>query len=258
MSTHAARSNSASPKPAKTEPRVPTNLRTLLILEAVGKSPTPLTPTEINQHIGLPKQSIHRLCASLVDVGFLSYEPDGKRLRPARRTRAMAAGALYASRNHIARHQIIQEVAARTRETVNFVVPEDNGMSYIDRVDTDWSFRVQLPVGSHVPFHCTASGKTFLSSLKPRARKLMLESLTLEALTGNTITDIETLAAELDKIAEQGYAIDRQEFMDGMVAIAVPIRDEDNRYLASLAFHGPTLRLSEESLLSHYPFLTDA
>ena len=64
----------------------------------------------------------------------------------------MASGILHASRLHIARHQILQDVAATVGETVNFVVPEDAGMSYFDRVETDWPFRVQLPVGTHVLF----------------------------------------------------------------------------------------------------------
>ncbi|MEL6784709.1 MAG: helix-turn-helix domain-containing protein, partial [Pseudomonadota bacterium] len=51
--------------------RIATNLRTLLIIETIAKSGVPLSPTEINAHIGLPKQSIHRLCQTLVDEGFL-------------------------------------------------------------------------------------------------------------------------------------------------------------------------------------------
>ena len=238
--------------------RIATNLRTLLILEILGKSDAALSPTEINRELGLPKQSIHRLCTTLVRQGFLVYEPDGKKLRPARRLRSMASGILHASRLHIARHQILQEVAAAVGETVNFVVPEDAGMYYIDRVDTDWPFRVQLPIGTHVPFHCTASGKTFMSTLSPRARKTLVESTRLEPCTPNTITEPELLLAELEQIARQGYALDREEFMEGMVAIAVPIRDEHNRFLAALAFHGPTLRLNIENMLERRGVLVDA
>ncbi|WP_419909480.1 IclR family transcriptional regulator [Hoeflea sp.] len=238
--------------------RIATNLRTLLILEILGRSDAALTPTEINRELGLPKQSIHRLCSTLVEQGFLVYEPDGKKLRPARRLRAMASGILHASRVHIARHQILQDVAAAVGETVNFVVPEDKGMSYKDRVDTDWPFRVQLPIGTHVPFHCTASGKTFMSTLSPRARRVMVESIPLDPCTANTITDKDRLLAELGEIARQGYALDREEFMEGMVAIAVPIRDRRNRFLAALAFHGPTVRLTVENMLERKSMLVEA
>ena len=233
--------------------RIATNLRTLMILEAFGRVGEAMTPTEINQTIGLPKQTIHRLCATLVDEGFLVYEPNGKRLRPARRARAIGAGLLHSSRDHILRHQILVELASKTGETINYVVPEDTGMSYLDRVETGWAFRVQLPIGSHVPFHCTASGKTFLASLSPSKRKAFAHGLALERKSPKTITDPETLLDELKEVSRRGFAFDDEEFMDGMVAMAVPVKDRDGRFLAAIACHGPTLRLSLETLRGFLP-----
>ena len=230
----------------KTPTRIPTNLRTLLILEAFGTSDRAMSATEINTHIGLPKQTVHRLCNMLAEEGFLTRETDSKRFRPARRLRAMGAGLLHTSRSHIPRHQVLMEVAAQVRETVNFVVPGETGMNYVDRVETDWAFRIQLPVGSSVPFHCTASGKTFMASLDPGARKSFVRALTLKAWTSQTHVDANALLAELATVAEQGYALDDEEFMEGMVAIAVPVRDDQGRFAAALAFHGPSQRMTIE------------
>lgn len=238
--------------------RIPTNLRTLLILEVMGHSDQPLSPTEINREIGLPKQTVHRLCATLVEQGFLAYEPSGKKLRPARRLRMMGAGILHASRMHIARRQILQAIASTAGETVNFVVPADDGMSYLDRVETDWPFRVQLPIGTNVPFHCTASGKVFLSSLSPAMQERIVSTMNLDAKTANTLSNVDDLLAELALIDQQGYALDNEEFMDGMVAIAVPVVDDRGRYLASLAVHGPTIRLDAPALLKLKPEILDA
>ena len=236
--------------------RIPTNLRTLMILETIGRRSSPMNAAEIGREIGLPKQTIHRLCNTLVSEGFLAQ--DGSGLRPGRRARSMGSGLLHASTSHIARHRILREIAEEIGETVNFVVPEEGGMSYKDRVETDWAFRVQLPVGSHVPFHCTASGKTFLASLKTRDRARIVGDEPLEALTGNTTTDPEQLLKELKTIRRQGYAIDNEEFIDGMAAIAVPIRDADGRYVASIGVHGPVLRYSAERAASFAPLLEAA
>jgi DNA-binding IclR family transcriptional regulator len=230
------------------EDRIATNLRTLLILEVIGTADQPMTPTEINQSIGLPKQTIHRLCATLVEEGFLVYEPNGKRLRAARRARALGAGLLHSSRDHILRRQILVDLALKTGETINYVVPEDSGMSYLDRVETGWAFRVQLPIGSNVPFHCTASGKTFLASLDTRKRKAFARGLALERKTPRTITDPDALLKELAAVSRDGFAIDNEEFMDGMVAIAVPVMDDAGRFLAAIACHGPNVRLSLDTL----------
>ena len=231
--------------------RVPTNLRMLLILEAVSSSVEPLSPTEINRLVGLPKQSIHRLCQTLVDEGFLIRDVSGKRLRPSPRSLKMAQGLITSRQATIARHQILVELAATVRETVNFVVPEPDGMTYLDRVETDWPFRIELPIGSRVPFYATASGKCFLSSLASREREKILSAIPFEELTDNTHKDAASLSTELKAIRKQGYALDMEELFDGMVALAVPVRDQQGRFLAAVAFHGPTQRLGQEDLLRH-------
>ena len=235
--------------------RIPTNMRTLRILEVLSSSENPMTPTQINQQLGLPKQTVHRLCKTLVRDGFLILDTNGKRLRPSRRLRQLASGILFASRFHIARHQVLLDIASKVSETVNFVVPQSDGMTYLDRVETDWPLRIQLPIGTHVPFHCTASGKTFLASLSPTARRSMVESLKLERLTANTHHDVTGLLAELAKIARQGFAIDDEEFKEGMVAAAVPVLDPKGRFYAALAFHGPTQRLSVATAKSNVGIL---
>lgn len=238
--------------------RIPTNLRTLMILETLGAAQEAMTPTEIARAIGLPKQTVHRLCTTLLNERFLIRQPDGKRLRPARRMRQLAADTLYSSHIHIARHQILMGVADAVKETVNFVVPEAKGMTYVDRVETRWPFQVQLPIGTHVPFHCTASGKAYLASLPPAVRRATVHGLHLRRHTPNTHCDAESLLADLKMVARQGYALDKEEFVEGMVAISVPIRDATGRYLASIAFHGPIQRISLESAIAQKDVLLAA
>ncbi len=237
--------------------RVATNLRTLMILEAVSTSSEPVTPTEINRAIGLPKQSIHRLCQTMVDEGFLIRDTSGKRLRPSPRTLKMAQGLFITREAQIARNLILHELSRATRETVNFVVPETNGMMYLDRVETDWLFRIELPIGSRVPFQYTASGKCFLASLDERSLEQILGALTFEQRTANSIVDRETLERELDKIREQGFSIDNEELFEGMVALAVPVVHTDGRFFAAVAFHGPTQRLDHETLTKHLGTMQD-
>lgn len=238
--------------------RIPTNLRTLLILEVLGKSESAMTASEINESLGLPKQTVHRLCATLERDGFLTRQGNSKRFHVARRLRELGHGLLYNSRHHIARRQILTEVSRQVRETVNYVVPEADGMSYLDRVETDWPFQVQLPIGTHVPYHCTASGKCFLASLAPKARKSLVASLNLERLTPATRTDPDDLLADLARIAKRGYSLDEEEFLEGMVAIAVPVTDGAGRFVAALAFHGPTQRLTVEGIIAQKGLLQTA
>ena len=231
--------------------RIPTNLRTLLILEILGQSDRAMTATEINEQLGLPKQTVHRLCSTLEQEGFLTRQGNSRRFQPARRLRALGTGLLHSSQLHIARHQILIDVAKQVRETVNFVVPEAEGMSYLDRVETDWMFRIQLPVGTHVPFHCTASGKCYLASLDAKHFNDVADTIRFEPRTPNTISSKQQLQSEIQIVRERGYAIDNEELFKDMCALAVPVNDADGKFLAALAYHGPTQRLNVETLVDH-------
>lgn len=224
--------------------RIPTNLRTLLILEILGKSDRAMSATQINDQLGLPKQTVHRLCVTLEENGFLARRGNSKKYQIARRLRELGSGLLHNSRDHVARNQILREVARSVGETVNYAVPGNSGMNYLDRVETDWPFRIQLPIGTSVPFHCTASGKTFLASLAPKKRETLVTSLDLERKTPHTLGDRQSLLDELVRVRKQGYALDQEEFLEGMVAIAVPVVDPHGRFVAALAYHGPTQRMS--------------
>jgi DNA-binding IclR family transcriptional regulator len=240
------------------EERIPTNIRMLLILEVVGRTDKPLTPTEINAQLGLPKQTVHRLCSTLEAEGFLTRTPDGKRMKPARRLMDLGTGLVQSNRDHIVRHQVLENIAAHVMEAVNYVIPQETGMHYLDRVDTNWAFRIQLPVGTNVPFHCTASGKAYMASLPPAARRAFVTGLDLKPLTDKTHTNPLSLLEELAETRKRGYALDNEEFMEGMVAIAVPVTDPDGRYVASLATHGPSQRFTIEKAVAERSILVES
>lgn len=242
------RREAAAVTPAK---RVPTNLRCLLIIEALADAARPLTPAELGERVGLPKATAHRLCAMLVEEGLLIRDSVARGLRPARRARRLGSGLLGSSLTHIARHKILEEVSRRTEETCNLVAAADKGMVYLDRVDTPWPLRFQLPVGTHVPFHCTASGKLFLSSLSERDLNALLNVLPLSREGPNTLTDPALLRQELARIRAAGHSVDNEEFMAGMVAIGAPILDAQGRFYAAITIHAPRQRLTLENPAGH-------
>ena len=239
------------------EARIPTNLRTLLILEVLAGAGEAMTATELGKAVGLAKQTSHRLCTRLEAEGFIVREGTTKRYIPARRLRSIASGLMFTSRLHIARHQVLQDVARSVGETINFVVPEASGMNYLDRVETGWPIRAQLPIGSNVPFHCTASGKAFMASLAPKARRTFVASLALKRHTAKTHIDEESLLADLAETSRRGYSIDNEEFVEGMVALAVPVTDQRGRFAAALALHGPLPRVSIKTAIARKEILQD-
>lgn len=242
----------------QTEGHIPTNLRMLLILEEIARVGVPVTPTEVNAEIGLPKPTIHRLFATLEAEGFLQRELDGRSYTPGRRLRKLSTNVLSSLRVRTARLTVLNSLTEEIGETCNISVPDREAMVYLDRVETKWPLRIQLPIGTQVPFYCTASGKMYLSTLTETHFERYLGAAKLERRTPATITDRSALRDEIAATRERGYAQDAEEFMDGMIALAVPINDDQDRLLSTLSFHAPTIRLSLERSRAHLDALRKA
>src|SRR6056297_827230 len=173
-----------------TDPKsqIPTNLRLLYLLEEVARSGVPVAPSALCEALDLPKPTIHRLLHTAEDEGFLQRDIDGRSYGPGQRMRRLSINTLSSQRIRSERLRILRNLAADVGETCNLAAPGRDGMVYLDRVETHWPLRIQLPVGTQVPFHCTASGKMYLSSLRPEKLERLLASAPLERRTGKTMT----------------------------------------------------------------------
>lgn len=237
---------------------IPTNLRLLMILEEVARAGGAVTPTEINAKVGLPKPTIHRLFSTLEDEGFLQREMDGRSYGMGPRMRDMASGVLASSGLRVARVAVLEALTGDIGETCNITIPGTDCMIYLDRVETKWPLRFQLPVGTRVPLYCTASGKLFLSTLSDGQLQRYLASADLQQQTEKTMTDPEALREEVLTIRSRGHSLDAGEFLEGMNAAAVPINDPQGRLVSTLAVHGPAQRMSLETAESYLPALRAA
>ena len=237
---------------------IPTNLRLLMVIEQIAKAGVPVTPTEVNAQIGLPKPTIHRLFSTLEEEGFLQRDMDGRTYSPGPRLREMAGGILSSLRIRTARQAVLKRVSREIGETCNIALPDRDSMTYLERVETEWPLRIQLPIGTRVPFYCTASGKMYLGSLATNHLKTYVAATDLERRTPNTITDPDALLEEIRGVREVGYALDREEFMEDMIALAVPVQDTNRRLMATLSFHAPTQRFDIDRALTFLRPLKEA
>jgi DNA-binding IclR family transcriptional regulator len=114
-----------------------------------------------------------------------------------------------------------------------------------------------LTSGSHVPLHCTASGKLLLALLPKATRERLTAQIPLNRYTESTITDAKRFGAELARIRANRYATDNEEFHAGLVCVAVPVAGK-KRACAALAVHAPVSRMPLERALSYLPVLRKA
>src|SRR5439155_365783 len=123
--------------------------------------------------------------------------------------------------------------------------PIGNEVLYVDRADSPHALRWQLGVGSRVPAYCSAMGKAILASMAPAdaARRLPRH---LEPHTSHTITKRASLLAHLAETRVRGYALDDEEFMDGVRCVAVAVGHEVGGVAHALSLAGPAFRMSIE------------
>lgn len=234
------------------------SIRVLEVLEVVGKLDQPATAVDIEKLSGLPKATVHRLCNVLMDEGYLRRDISGRGYELGERFTRLAMHSVSYQGTRSERHAILEGVVRDIGETCNITIPSATSMLYLDRVESEWPLRIQLPPGTNVPLHCTASGKLYLSSLPKGRRERLVSKLVLEKKSENTITDPALLLEELDKTASTNIGTDNEEFIPGLVAVAVPIRAPNGRMLATLATHGPVVRMPFEMALSHVERLRTA
>lgn len=208
--------------------------------------------------LDVPKPTLHRLVARLEKEGYLEREPGGRHFRAGPALVKMSFALLRNGGTRGERHAILETLVDEVGETCNFTVPAGHAVLYLDRVEARWPLRLHLEPGSRVPLHCTSSGKLFLAAMDREHRERVLHTLALTAHTPHTITSRAALDEELARIAAQGYSIDDQEFLLGLVAVAAPVSDARGRTVAAVACHAPSARLSVERALGHLPALAAA
>lgn len=229
--------------------------RSLRLLGLLARAGRPLSLAELALGLALPKATAHRLCAQLIEIGHLARDVDERCFTVGPALRTLAFDTLNHGVVRGQRHEVLAALVAQVGETCNFTTLDGTEVLYLDRVEAQWPLRLTLDVGSHVPLHCTASGKLFLSQMPTAARDALIAGMALPAKTRNTLTSADALRAECERIARQDHACDREEFIAGLIAVAVPVRDAQGRTRAAIAVHAPTARLSLDDAVAALPAL---
>ena len=228
------------------------------ILEAVARADRPMRAADLMSACGLPKATVHRICGLLSERGYLRQQIGVRGYVPGQKLIDFANLVQASPTQNTLRHAVLESVAGKVGETCNIAVPDGTEMVYWDRVETKWPLRHQLQIGARVPLHCTANGKLYLSTLTANRRERLLNTIKLEKCTPNTMTDRGELERALGEIAETGVSTDNEEFIEGMIAIAVPVKDAVGRFVAGLAIHAPVVRLSLADALGYVDIMRAA
>jgi DNA-binding IclR family transcriptional regulator len=198
----------------------------------------PRGATAVGKALALPKTNAHRLLSTLTRRGLLERDERG-RYRPGVGLIALGLGVLEREPVVAVARPVLESEAKRLGDTVFLTAARAGAVVVLDKAEGTGFLRAAPRIGSTVPLHATAVGKLYLS-YAPDAVTLGDEPL--EAFTPSTTTSPELLAAELERVRQQGYAENRDEWIPGLSAIAAPVRVA-GRMVAALAVASPSPRL---------------
>ena len=231
--------------------------RVLRVLEAFAPNERDVSLGELAERVGLPKSSVHRLLVTLIAHGFVEREASTRRYRLGIRLFELGSAAIHERGLHAAAHPVLEEVAMSTGETCHLAVLSGTEAVYVYKVDGPSSIIMASRVGGRAPCHATSIGKV-LAAWAGEELVRQLVSAGLTRYTANTLTSQRALEAELERVRKQGYALDLEEYADGLRCIAAPVRDHSGRVVAALGIAGSSRRLRESRLRRQAPTVVKA
>ncbi|PLY00985.1 MAG: hypothetical protein C0622_07890 [Desulfuromonas sp.] len=237
-------------------PLVDAVLKALEILDCFNLQETEQSLNQLCDKTGLYKSRVHRLCGTLIAAGYLvRTSRTNYRLGP----KLIVLGKVYEKTNSMRSIAVpfMKELAEATGESVALFVIDNMKCICMAREMGPSRLTYAINEGDYLELHSTASGRVLLAYADEAFVKKALEHEMIQ-FTPTTVTDRDTVRAELEAVRECGYSINKEGREIGIAAIAAPIFDFENKVPAALAVVGPVHRFSDERCEVMLKHLLDA
>jgi DNA-binding IclR family transcriptional regulator len=221
--------------------------RAFAVLDLLGESETPLGLAQVASSLQLHKSTAHRFLMVLERHRMVERTTNGK-FRLGLRLFDFGNRAIeqYDLRDRAQPH--LRRLVAETEETAHLCIMEAARVIYIDKIEPARSVRMITRVGASNPMHCTSVGKAILAFLPEDRANEVVRRTKFERFTHRTIPNAEALRAEMEKTRRRGYAVDDEEFEEGLRCIAVPLLDAQRLPVAAVSISGPSFRVTAQKL----------
>ena len=183
-------------------------------------------------------------------AGYLVRDSDTRRYRPGIKVLQLGFTAISSLDIRQVARPYLEQLSQQVGETVSLSVLDGMEIVYIDRVRNQQIVGVVLGMGSRLPAYCASMGKAMLAHLPPEELRRRLDQAGLKPRTPKSLVDWAALEDELERVRQQGYAINDEELEIGLRAVAAPIWDSSNQVVAAANITGSAAMLSLERLES--------
>ncbi len=217
------------------------------VLEEFRDETEELGVTELSKKLKLHKNNVFRILATLQSRNYIEQNRANDNYRLG--IKCLELGQTFIHQRGLLKQArpILKELAETTGETSYISILRGNEVIYLDSVETSSTVRVVSRVGLHMPIHATAAGKALVSYDSEEELRRMF-STGLPRFAKATRTDIDDLVKEIAAVRERGYAVDLEEFEEGLRCIGSPVRDYTRKVVGAISVSGPAHRLSDERI----------
>jgi DNA-binding IclR family transcriptional regulator len=221
--------------------------KSLKIVDLLGEYPRGLSLSELNVRLGFPPSTIHHILSTLRDYNYISQDIETKKYQLGFKFLSISSIILdnLGIRRKAYRH--MQRLHQLCNETVNLWILRGGRVTLIDKIQRVGGLSLDTYIGYSTDPHAAASGKVLISELEENEIREIYKTRPLRAYAKNTITNLTRLLEELDNIRKQGYAIDNEEYYEGVRCVAAPIRFEGN-IKAAISITGSIFSISMERM----------
>ena len=206
--------------------------------------------TELSKTLGLHKNNVFRLLATLSSCGYIEQNPITENYR-------LGIGIFNLGQKFINKlgflklaKPFMEKIVSEVNEAVYIGILREGNVIYLDIVEPDLPVRVVSRVGKEVPAYCTSIGKVQLAYSSEEELNKMYMGARLKKYTNYTITSLPELKKHLKEVSVNDYAIDDQEFENEVRCIAVPIKDYLRTPVAAISVAAPIYRMDETRLIN--------
>jgi DNA-binding IclR family transcriptional regulator len=214
------------------------------LLENLAESRDISSLAQLAEKVGLSRNKTFRLLSTLCETGLVERENITGSYRLGVSSVTLAQKLLTSSSvvNHA--HPIMKELARKHDEAVYMTVIKDDKVLFVDMVDCDQQIKAASLVGKSYPFFTTAAGK----AMKALDSRDLLEKLFTRGGRKEDLPDRESFESELNEIRTKGVAIDCGGLGEGVISVAVAVRDYAGKVVGAITMLGPSFRMFTERL----------
>src|SRR5208337_4066435 len=239
----------APPASAEGAYTVKSLVKALNILEALAEGEeTAYTLTQLSRHLHLHISTVHRLLVNLVRHGFIEEASGSRGYQLSFKVLRMGLRVLDRLDFRLVAEPLLRELNQQTKETVHLAILQDTRAISIEKFGSPQPVGLDARLGEVMPLHCTGVGKTLLAYQGRDLLNKVARTAGFPRFTPHTITSPANLKKELERIREQGYALDQEEAVEGLCCVAGPVFDHTGRVVAAFSVAGPATRVTPPRL----------